>query len=329
MKNSNFKSAIEDHHLYDDEVMENKAMLLELNHTKDRFDVDQVINGLKSDFVVLVKNVDPESVDDMMLKVSEEFGIEDNLKLQASYASLLGRRDRIGKFYMTPNMRSEYQFIPPHSESTRLANMQLASLYCYENTMVGGENVLMHVDDSSPCWGFLKEKTARIKPGETPLTQSEIAKLRAMLSIDPLQDILSPDDEILKKYDTNHTNFEIYDVLTTPKKSFSKILQKEVHTYWSNIAGVDHDSAKEYLRLLKKCNLFIQPPEPKQVSDLDSVAHRRIYHSGLKFSDLFTDKITHKLQAGDLIFQNNLTWTHSANNYLPNSGCRNIAVAFA
>ena len=95
------------------------------------------------------------------------------------------------------------------------------------------------------------------------------------------------------------------------------------------MASIDHDLSSAYTRLLKQWGLLKQPSNGSQVYELDNAAGRRVWRSGIDYSQIFKCRITYKLRPGDLLIQNNVTWTHSASNWSPDSGTRNVAAAFA
>lgn len=309
------------------DILEDRSKLVE--YKSDDFKVEDVCTSLQNDSVVIIRNVDKEQADELMLTIAKKFELGDQLKLQSGFATLREIRDNVGKYFMTSNPRTDYQVIPPHCESSRFSDMQLASFYCHENDVIGGETILLHLDPNSPCWEFLKERGVRIKYGDKKLTTNEIAKARAMLSIDPEKDVLLESDIVLEEHSIPGTDAKFYDALAQARKSYSKILSKDVHTYWANMAGVDFDAFDEYLRLLKQWGLFRYPPSDMKSEQMDPVREKRVYRSGLDFSQLFSSKLTIDLKPGDFVIQNNMTWTHSSNNYEPSSGKRNIAVAFA
>lgn len=309
------------------DIPEDKSKLVELNGAD--FKVEDICTSLKNDSVVIIRNVGKEQADELMLTIAKKFDLGEQLILQSGFATLREIRDNVGKYFMTSNPRTDYQVIPPHCESTRFSNMQLASFYCHDNDVIGGETILLHLDPHSPCWDFLKERSVRVKYGNQKLTPSEVAKARAVLSIDPEKDVLTESDIILEEHTFPGMDTKFYDVLTSAKKSYSKILGEDVYTYWANMAGVDFDAFDEYVRLLKQWKLFRYPPTEMKSEDMDPVREKRVYHSSLDFSQLFISKLTIDFKPGDFLIQNNMTWTHSSNNYEPRSGKRNIAVAFA
>src|SRR5262245_21962958 len=72
--------------------------------------VSSIVEALQKDQVVLVQNLGPDAADHLMHSVADQLGIADSLKLQAAFASVLGHRENIGRYYMSVNKRSEYQF---------------------------------------------------------------------------------------------------------------------------------------------------------------------------------------------------------------------------
>jgi len=80
---------------------------------------------------------------------------------------------------------------------------------------------------------------------------------------------------------------------------------------------------------LRESGLLKETLEGPTVGMMDNAADRRVWNSGVSFAGLFKCKITRKLRPGELIIQNNFTWTHAASNWFRGSGTRRIAASFA
>lgn len=289
--------------------------------------VSSTVESLQQDQVVLVQNLSSDDADTLMHSIADKLGIADSLKLQAAFASVLGHRENIGRYYMSVNKRSEYQFVAPHSEGNSFTNMQLSSFYCYENTTDGGETVLMNIDESCALWEGLREHLKRGR-ATRPLTAGEIRKIKVTFRLNMPEDALKDDDEILDET-TVSPFFSVYNVLAKPRRTHSLLLGRKLYAYWDSIERVDSDSAEEYFRFLRDHDLLKLPPGPADVRMLDDSARHRIRHFGSKHGQLFKCRVTRKLQPGDFIVQNNLTWCHSVANWTPGSGKRTVAAAFA
>lgn len=289
--------------------------------------VSGIVESLQKDQVVMVQNLSPDEADNLMHSIADKLGIADSLKLQAAFASVLGHRENIGRYYMSVNKRSEYQFVAPHSEGNSFTNMQLSSFYCYENTTDGGATILMNIDESCAIWNSLRE---HLKRGQTkrPLTAGEIRKIKVTFRLNMPGDALKDDDEILDQTAVS-PYFSVYNVLAKPKQTYSVLLGRKLYAYWDSIERVDCESAEEFLRFLRDHDLLKIPPGQSDVKMLDDSARHRIRHFGSRYGQLFKCKVTRKLQPGDFIVQNNLTWCHSVANWTPGSGTRTVAAAFA
>jgi|GEM_PF-1465648 len=290
---------------------------------------DQIIETLKRDHVALVRGATQEQADDILLRVTEFFGLSEALEIQAGFASVKGHRENLGKYFMSVNKRTDYQFIPPHSEGTRFTNMHIASLYCYENTTDGGENILMNVNSESDIWESMSEISLKVDIGDKKLTPTEVSAAKMMFQITLPDDLISATDKVVKSKPSHVPGIKMFDVLTPSKPTHSVILDKDVNVYWDNMASTDYDSAKEYYAMLTTSGLLREPEKKRRLQQYDNAAGRRVWSSGAQYSDLFTSKLTLKLQPGDLIIQNNLTWVHSTCNWTPASGNRKVAAAFA
>jgi hypothetical protein len=291
--------------------------------------IEEIVLALKSDQVALVRNVVTEMADNLIREVANRFALDDNLELQAGFASFHGHRKNIGKYFMTVNDRSDYQFIPPHSEGSSFSAMQLAAFYCFENSTDGGESILMNVGQTEDCWKMLKEVAYRLRLDSGELAQHEIARIRALYHLNYPSDALAGEDEILKEEQTEIPGVTLLTVLAKPQKTYSYLLGTNVFALWDSIASVDFDVADQFASLLREEKLLREPAEGLEIAAMDNTAHRHLRHSGIRYSSLFTCKITHKSHPGELLIQNNLTWTHAAANWSPGLGIRRVAASFA
>lgn len=289
--------------------------------------LDRLLEPLEQDFVLLLRNVPPDKADSMLHDFAERLGLLSQLQLQAAYATLLGHRHRIGAYRMSVNKRTAYQFIPPHSEGDSFVNMQLASFYCLDNTTDGGETILMNVDDASVAWSSLRERVTKIASSRE-LSHAEMKQARTLFHL-PSPPELLPQDHVIQERACNIPGLKLVDVLTKARKTRSSILNRDLHAYWVSISIMDQDSLRFYVSLLRQTNLLKEPPDGRELRQLDNAAEQRICTSGVDYNKLFRCRITHKLGRGDLVIQNNLTWTHAVNNWTPGSGVRRVSAAFA
>lgn len=304
-----------------------RVVITELKNSKA--DLDLIVKSLRQDHVVLVQKVEAEQADRVMYEVAEKLALHDGLELQAGFAGLFGHRHKVGKYFMSVNERTDYQFVTPHSEGNSFTGMQLASFFCYENSTDGGETILMNVDDSGSGWKSVREEVKRGKLDNRRLAQHEIVRARGLYQINLPADILRTDDQILHERPTKIPGLTVVNVLAKPVKTRSRLLDRDLNVFWSGIDSADFDSAAEYERMLRQSGLLKEPPAGLEQCQLDSIADRRVWHSGVKYADLFKCKVTLKLSPGELVIQNNLTWAHAVNNWSPHSGTRKIAGAFA
>ncbi|MFT5163909.1 MAG: hypothetical protein ACI9FJ_002506 [Alteromonadaceae bacterium] len=308
-------------------IPEDRSRLLNLQYNHQADDINCVISALKKDQVVLVQGIEPDEANQFLFAVSSALGLGDALALQSTFASSLGHRDNVGDYFMSVNKRKDYQFVTPHSEGGSFGNIQLASFYGYENTTDGGESILMNVDQSSDIWPLLREKTNR-GMADRPLTDAEINQLKVMARVNMPEDTLSESDEILSQR-VLVPGFTLFEVLAKLRKSYSKILDQNIHAYWDAVECVDFDSALQFNDFLTQNGLLKQLAQKLPIEMIDVDAPRRVRHLGCVYDRLFSSKITHKLQPGELVIQNNLSWTHSVNNWTPGSGTRKVVGAFA
>jgi hypothetical protein len=310
-------------------VPEDSRRLTVLDHPDSETDVKIILELLRLDQVVLIQNVNAELADNVMHDIADRLHLSDSLKLQAGFASFAGHRHRIGKYFMSVNKRSDYQFIPPHSEGSSFVGMQLASFFCYENSTDGGETIVLNVDDKADVWHFLRERVKRGRIGSKPIARSEVLRARGLYKVNLPEDVLKDEDQILQECGSDIPGLTLVDVLAKPQDSYSCILDRRLYVYWDTIASIDFDSAREYERLLRLGGLLKEPRGGLELNQMDNAAHRRVWSSGVKYVDIFKCKITRKLLPGDFLIHNNLTWTHSSNNWSPGSGNRQVAASFA
>lgn len=329
MNRSMLKEREGDTPVSDFDIPEDTTRLVVFDHGTAAVNLDPILDSLRKDLVVLVRKVAPKQADDTLYKLTRKLGLSESLELQAGFAELHGHRRNIGRYFMSVNTRGEYQFISPHSEGASAAGMQLAAFYCYENTTDGGETILIHVDGESTAWQTLRERVIRARPASRRLTADEIARARALHGLRLPADVLKDGDRVVADVASKIPGLSLVEVLTAPIKTHSAILGRELYACWDSVGSVDHELAFAYVALLKKWGLLKEPPGGLEVPEMDTAAPRRLWRSGADYSQIFQCRITYKLEPGDLIIQNNITWTHSATNWSPGSGTRNVAAAFA
>lgn len=289
---------------------------------------DKIVDILRRDRVALVKNVAPAQADEVIQGVANRLALADKLELQAGFASIAGHRSNSGRFFMTVNERSDYQFISPHSEGTSFMGMQLASFYCYENTTDGGESILMNVNGTAPVWSRLRESSWRARVTRQ-LTRQELARARVQYQIRLPDDLLKPEDQVFKEIRTEIPGLTVLGVLVPVRTSVCQILGRNLHVYWDSVSSIDGSCGEQYAEILKQSGMLRVPPEGMLLEKLDNAYPRRLWASKTEFADIFGCKISYKMVPGDVIIQNNMTWTHSAANWTPGSGVRRIVAAFA
>lgn len=308
-------------------IVEDKSRLSAIKYDQQTSVVEFTIDALKQDQVVLVQDVEPEQADQIIFGIAQQLGLSESLELQAAFASSLGHRQNIGRYYMSVNERDDYQFVTPHSEGSSFTNMQLASFYCYENSTDGGETIVMNVEPDGAIWQSFKEQLRRGK-AQRALTAAEISQIKSMFRLNMPEDTLRQDDEVLAETPVV-PGFTIYDVLAKPQKTWSTLLGQEVYAYWDSIDSINFDSVTEFQQFLQQQQLFKPSPEPMNTQALDADAKQRIRHFGNIYQQLFKCYITHKMKPGEFMIQNNLSWTHAVNHWTPGSGVRKVAAAFA
>ncbi|MBQ4800943.1 hypothetical protein J8L73_17745 [Pseudoalteromonas sp. MMG006] len=317
-------------------MSEDRDSLCVLNYSgKDSDCLSKVNNGLKQDKAVLLKNISMNEAETLLGDVVSQLGLQDNLKMQSALASVHQHRESKGKYFMSVNKRSNNQFIPFHSEGTSKSQLQLAAMFCAENSTNGGTSIIARVKQEDDIWQQLKEFSVKVKLGSKIPSPQAIEQAKVFLKVDLLRDRIKQDDEVLDHIPECHLNnlksLDIvgFKVLSKPKKSFSRILGEKVYSYWDSIGSYDFASAREYLSMLEKENLLKTVPDPTDLSNLDNAHNRRVWDSQLHYKDIFECKVTHKLSNNELLIFNNMTWAHSSTSWEHGSGNRAVYAAFA
>lgn len=293
------------------------------------WDLATIARALRDDSVVLITDVRQDRADLIVSDVAAQFGLGERLQLHATFASVLGQRENVGRNFMTVDRRAEYEFIPAHSEGTLDTGMQFAAFYCQENSTDGGHTLLYNLDENGSGWARLLGVKMKIDLGGQPATQTEIINARVRLGIYIPQDIVKPEDHVLDELPSPWPGRRIYRVLSPSPRGTSQISGRDVPGYWDNIASADHSACEEFIESLQEAGLLRLPSGSTNPAVLDNARRRRVWRSGVKYSELFKAKIIHKLKHGDLLLQNNLTWAHGVSNWTPGSGVRRVAAAFA
>lgn len=302
---------------------------LKIINGRCQVNAEAILEWLREDGVILVKDLNPTDADHLMLKIASGFGLGDSLELQTGFAAHQGHRHNIGQYFMSVNRRGDYQFIPPHSEGNSFIGMQVAAFFCYENSTDGGETILMNIDDSSEMWPLLREKVRRGRTASGSLGPREIARARGLYQLNMPADVLRTDDRVLEERSTEIPGLTVFSVLAKPKRTYSRILARDSYALWDSIASIDSDSADQYAALLKASGLLKQPAGGLEIREMDNTSPRHVWRSEVDYSKIFKCKLTVKLGAGDFIVQHNVTWAHSVCNWSPGSGTRKIAASFA
>ena len=293
-----------------------------------RTSVSAGIDALRQDRILHYRNL---SADDARLTITalcEQLDLSDSLKVQSGFAAFLGHRQTVDTVFMTVNNRLEQQIFPPHSEGNSSVGMQIAALYCSGNTTDGGETVLFNVNDDGPGWPRLKEFRVKAKRvHECSRGQGMMARMR--YGVDVEQDILTGEDRDMGRVKDCPADLDLRYCLSPVRKAWSTILGRETHVYWDSISAVDLSCTDEYLGLLRSIGLLRQPPEEFGPFEADALHERKVWRSGVEFSEIFRQHVVHRLEAGDLLVFNNLSWAHSAANWTPGSGSRGVVAAFA
>lgn len=314
-------------------MSENLSSLVVMDEAGGSASPENIISDLKSDRVVLVKNVSPKRADIVLEAVAGGLGLSERLALQATYASVKSHRKNIGKYFMSVDERDDFQFVIPHSEGNRSMGMQLGALYSFGNSTDGGFTMLQHTDSSGLAWTVLREVVQKIDLCGRKLSAREVAHAKAQYSITIPGSLIAPEDEIVAEIEPLIPGTRRYKVLAHPIPIASMIAEKNVNAYWASIAAPDWDATKQYAALLQTMGLLREPEAYESVAELDSVRKNanlaKAWSSGVKFDELFDARLAIKLEAAELLIFNNMTWTHAATNWTPGSGVRDVVVAFA
>ncbi len=308
---------------------ENRLRLHEVVVHGRKFPLNEVVDCLGNGSVILMHGVIAEHADTLMEEIATAVGLQEELELQAGFAAFLGHRTSVGRFFMTVNSRSDFQFIGPHSEGDGNINMQLAAFFCFENTTDGGETVLLEVDEESASWCSLRESVTRLAGSSRPLTLREFARVRAVHRLRSPADYVKASDRVFSEKRSDLPGVQLAHVLAEPEKAFSRLLDRKIFTYWDTISAVDHTSLTEFARLLDDFRLLKRPQHAADLSSMDSMKNDRIWSSNVGFERIFKSALILRLTSGDLVICSNHKWAHAAANWTPSTGVRRIAAAFA
>ncbi len=292
-------------------------------------DVNAAIDALGQDHIVLVRNISIGDADSIVYQITNKLGLLQGLEVQANFANFLGHRHQISRYFMSVGSLDEYQFHTPHSEGSSIANIQLSCFFCFENSTDGGDTILMNVNDASEGWGLLREQVTKISPGSKPLSRGEWVRARALYRLRSPDDYVAPDDRIVLELQPAIPGLRLSSVLTKAQRAYSIILKRDVNVLWDSIGNVDQSSLEPFVQMLQHSGLLKIPADGLEFSQADLYFPRRVWRSGVDYTALFQDRIVLKLEPGDLVIQNNLTWAHAVNNWTPKSGIRKIGAAFA
>ncbi|HET7868567.1 MAG TPA: hypothetical protein VFL86_29505 [Burkholderiaceae bacterium] len=289
-----------------------------------------VVAALRLDQLALIQRIpDPATADTLLADVASALGLLDKLKLQAGFASIQGHRELVSRYFMTVNRRADYQFIPPHSEGDARTGIQLGALYCVQNTTDGGENILFNTHPASPAWARLRAVVKKVDAGGRPLGPRETAMLRALHGIKLPEDLAAPGANVIDEAPTQVPGIRLYRVLEPVSPLHSVILGRDVPVYWDNVSSFDIDCGAEFMEFLQTTLSLREPAGGVRLAAIDVDHSCRVWRSGVHLADIFAARITHKLQPGELLLFNNLTWAHATNNWTPRSGQRTVLAAFA
>ena len=293
---------------------------------------DQLIfeigTAIKLGRVALVQGVGPDAADRIIGKVADRFGILDSLEIQSGFAGIQGHRENIGRYLTTVNRRPDYGFLCSHSEGQRNMVVQIACFYCYENTTDGGVTILQSTDPNSSEWSLLREVTIKLDLCGRTLSRTDVAQARALFGVILPDDILSDRDEVLRERESPFSGVRFFDTLSPLTKAYSVVSEQHVYVCWENVSAADLDSTKQFMQLLRNCEL-LREPVGRDISKLDYSYSRKVFSSGMAYEKLFTSRVIRKLRPQEFIIFNNMLWTHAASNWTHSSGIRKLAAVFA
>jgi len=305
--------------------------ILRIPPARERSHLAIAEEGLKGDRVILFEALSLTEAEEMVAAVATQAGLLDQLELQAAFASIHGHRKNIGNFFMTVTQREHGQFITPHSEGTRLANIQLASFYCIENSTDGGETILLNTRQNGGGWRTQRELVFKIDAeAASQLSAAQIQYAKVLYNIQLPRDTLSDVDHVVLETSSEELcGLKVYGVLIPLAMAHSQVLDQDMYVYWDNVGNVDYDSVEQYANLLGQIGLPGLPLNLTRLAEIDKYRDRRCWRSGSHYTDFFSGYIRHKLRPGDLLIFNNLSWAHSATAWTPQAGNRRVIAAFA
>ncbi|PHS16272.1 MAG: hypothetical protein COA78_04005 [Blastopirellula sp.] len=281
-------------------------------------DYNQVKSSIESDKLVLIRSIQHEQASQLFSELVNHYGLKESYDLQMQLVvHMMEGRSSINDIAVTVNEREPFQIIQPHSEGDSSSQLDLFSLYCSQNALHGGENVLSLINQSADHSNLrAKEK---VIVGED-LTDFEVNELRSHHL-----DTKRADKSILEKdrmlMETSRGSIVVRTVPLEPARS--AINGEELVTYWDNVTVHDIAFHRYQFELLNHLAILNNGGENNYESymhlenDSDWVPADTNSGTLEQTSALFVCHIVHKMQPGDFLLFNNRSWTHSVNNWPP------------
>lgn len=293
------------------------------------FDIPALKKSIEANKLVLLRAIPFDQATKIFQQLVDDYGIRDSYDLQMQYVvQTISDRAPVDDIAVTVNARGPYQLVQPHAEGDSSSPLDLFGLFCFENSVSGGQNILSLINQSADHSTLCAKEKVIIG---SDLSAEEVAAIRCE-HFDAKRILREPDRplRVLSKTDRGCVV-----VMASPAApSTSRLNGQNLVTYWDNVTVHDHAFHRHHFELLKALDLL----ETGLGSDYREYAH---VESDSSWGPMDTDSgdvpttarryschLIHKLEPGDYLIFHNRTWTHSANNWPPEQS-RNLVAMYA
>lgn len=280
--------------------------------------ISEMASLISQDKLVLLTGMDFNRCGEVFMNLAKHFDCHDSYQIQMQLvAHMIKDRDAVDDKAVTVNRRGPYQIIQAHAEGDSSSPLELFGLFCEDNAIHGGENILSHINQRA-SFDCLRAKEKVIL--DFGLSNLELAKLKR-LHMDATEILTSSNgvQRILLEIENGAVGI----VLKKIKKRYSKILAREVYTFWDNVTVHDLAFHKHHYQLLceikllikglgEELELYLHIEDDSYWAPIDTESN-----TVEKTAGLFDLHVVHKMRKGDFLLFCNRTWTHAVNNWSP------------
>ena len=303
------------------------SYLKEMNSSN--FELESLTRALANNKLVLFRETPFEAAAKLFGRVVEHYNLRDSYDIQMQLVvHMMEGRSPIDDVAVTVNERESHQIIQAHCEGDSSSPLDLFGLFCSQNSISGGENVLSLIRQDA---GFeLLKAKEKVIVGDD-LSDSEINELRRQHM--DAKKVMTSCDSIVRTL-VEQPNGKVV-VRTRPiKKTKSAISGEFMTSLWDNVTVHDHAFHKHHYELLK----YLDISDLSSGTDYGDDMHVEVDSdwapadtcSGTseQISKYFDSPVVHKMKAGDFFVFNNKAWSHAVNNW-PDGQVRALSAMYA